>query len=117
MSDNEKTRTITLFDRRPVKIREAEWPVIARASDHDNQYEFQANRRWNLRVRQHADGRAIVYGTYDTAFQHEANRAGGELLEAGEDVAATVARVAKRLGFADHIAEACVADLPAEDLS
>ena len=46
--------TIPLTERRPI------W---------DNQYEFQANRTSLLRVRQHADGRAI-YGVYATNFQN-----------------------------------------------
>jgi hypothetical protein len=35
----------------------------------DNEYECQANRTRLLRVRQHADGRAI-YGVYATNFQN-----------------------------------------------
>ena len=70
-------RTITLTDRPPVKIDEDTWPVIARAKDseHDGQVECQANRRtvWAMHVRQHKDGRTIVYATYsyDSQYQHE----------------------------------------------
>ena len=35
----------------------------------NNEYEFQANRTWLLRVRRHADGRAI-HGVYATNFQN-----------------------------------------------
>jgi hypothetical protein len=45
---------VTLNGRRPI------W---------DNEYECQATRTWLLRVRQHADGRAI-YGVYATNFQN-----------------------------------------------
>ena len=63
-----KTRTITLTHRRPVKIDEEEWPILASASDdgHDGQYACQANRKWwsSIHVRQHADGRTLIYGRY-----------------------------------------------------
>lgn len=100
-----KTRTITLTGRRPVKIVEDEWPQIADGTekDWDNTYEFQANRTWkaDIRVRQHTDGRSIVYGhfDYDTAFQGKSGflcRA-GELLDAGDDVAIAIDRVAQEL--------------------
>lgn len=127
-----KTRTITLTGRAPVKIVEAEWPVIAQGSyrDHDGQVECQANRTWKIefRVRKHADGRAIVYATYDhdTHFQNEAcetNRV-GVMIAAGDDIPAAISQVSAQLHLrvADDTqrrninrAEAdCVADLPAE---
>jgi len=137
MSDTATTkkRTITLTDRPPVRIDEASWPVIAHGSysDHDNQYEFQANRTWkaNIRVRQHADGRAIVYGTYDysTAFQadRDITAKAGVLVDAGADLVRAIRQVGASLttataeqNAAEHIAECvreCIANLPAEDLS
>lgn len=137
MTDNTKTRIITLTGRAPVRIREDEWPVIASGSyrDHDNQYEFQANRKWkcDIRVRQHADGRAIVYGVYEyeTQFQHERNfvaRAGVLLLDGASGIASGISEVASTLAaaaeeagheFRSHISAAmreCIADLPAVEL-
>ena len=137
MSDQEsKTRTITLTGRAPVRIREDEWPVIASGSykDWDNQYEFQANRVWkvSIRVRQHPDGRAIVYGVYDydTAFQGERGfRARAGVLLDGASVSAripdAVSEVASTLNAAAYdaghyfrayisaVERECVADLPA----
>lgn len=40
-----KTRIITLTDRPPVKIVDAEWPIIASAGGHDGAVECQANLR------------------------------------------------------------------------
>ena len=131
-----KTRTITLTDRAPVKIQDDEWPVIAHGSysDFDNGYEFQANRTWKLsiRVRRHADGRAIVYGVYDysTAFQGERGFAAraGKLLSAGDDIVGAIRTVGRTIAeeaegagheFGAHVAVAvreCIADLPAEPI-
>lgn len=126
-----RTITITLTDRRPVRIAEESWPVLAKASDsgHDNKYECQANRTWKwfLCVRQHADGRAIVYATYSysTAWQNESDQSAkhGELLLAGcttDDIVAAIHRVADRMPGDDRwsrLADDCIADLPAEELA
>jgi hypothetical protein len=44
-------------------------PLTGQRPIWDNEYEFQADRTWLLRVRRHADGRAI-YGVYATNFQN-----------------------------------------------
>lgn len=145
MSTSEtKTRTITLTNRPPVRIREDQWPVIAHGSysDHDNQYEFQANRKWkaDIRVRQHEDGRVIVYGVYDydTAFQNESGITvkAGEVIEPGADVVAAIREVGDTMiaevgdtmiaatdeaghDFRRHILAAvrdCISELPAVEL-
>lgn len=130
-----KKRTITLTGRPPIKITDEQWPAIASArwNDCDNQYEFQANRKWNawVKVRQHADGRTIVYGgyDYDTAIQHEANQQYRDgifldtppvdsvaICDAIADVTATLGtRSQQNDHFADICAE-CIADLPAVEL-
>src|SRR5271168_80256 len=56
------TITITMSERRPLKIEPELWPVIAEADWHNGQYECQANTIRRIRVRQHVDGRRIVYG-------------------------------------------------------
>jgi hypothetical protein len=130
-----KTRTITLTARPPVTIDEDHWPVIASSGwgDYDNQYEFQANRRADagLKVRRHADGRTIVYGTYRyrTQFQGEDDvyAAAGSLLGDDSDVAAAIATTTDQLSSYDSLpenwqpdwrllADECIADLPAERL-
>jgi hypothetical protein len=132
MTTENKTRTITLSGRPPVKIKEDDWPVIAHGSwsDHDNQYEFQANRKWNLdiRVRQHEDGRAIVYGIYshETHFQNESDAyyKEGVLLDAdAEDIAGAIDRVGDLLMLrgveAEHVKDVVaetISELPAEEI-
>lgn len=129
------TRTITLTDRPPVTINEEAWPLIATATakDWDNTHECQANRlaKVGLYVRQHSDGRAIVYATYTYTSQYQGENGvsarHGELLPAGSDMNAicrAIKNVASRMPEAQMIeqdwqslADECIADLPAEELT
>jgi hypothetical protein len=108
--------TISLTDRPPVRIDKAKWGIIASAKDYDNEHEFQANRKWTLIVREHDDGRAIVYGIYDTHYATENNRRGGVLVEKGGDVAAAIKAVGAKLDFSEDLIQTCIADLPAEEI-
>jgi hypothetical protein len=113
-----KYRTITLTDHAPVRVREDHWPIIASARSHDGQVECQANRRWYLTVRQHEDGRTIVYGHYSSAFSNERDLYAGELLDAttdGDAIVSAIRSVGGRCGC-DELIDECIADLPAIDL-
>ena len=123
----DKTRTITLTDRPPVRIREDEWPVIAVAtgdsygsgdpSRHDQALREGQCDTYSLRVRQHADGRAIVYGVLDAgAWTGAEDHRDGELCEAGADLAAALRRVGGKCGLPDSVIRDAIADLPPEDL-
>ena len=114
MSD---TLTITLTETRPVQIVKDDWPIVARAKDWDNEHEFQANRTWRLTVRQHEDGRCIVYGVHTTQFQNESDRRGGVIVDSLDEAANAISEVGEHLGFSQELIEACVADLPAVRLS
>jgi len=128
-SEEPKLRTITLTGRPPVTIREDDWPVIAVARDDswqrggDSARYDQAKAQgeldtWSIRVRQHADGRAIVYAILDgaTAWTRTEDRRGGEILGAGSDLAAAISRVGRDVGIPDATIRDCIADLPAEIL-
>lgn len=123
-----KTRTITLTGRPPVTIREDQWPDLAYASyehgvdRHTNQWD--RRREAFVRVRQHADGRAIVYARYDytTRWQgeHDETRRAGVLLPIGattEQIIAAIHQVWASLdvdpGGDERIVQECIADLPA----
>jgi hypothetical protein len=135
--------TITLTGRAPVTVDKDAWPIIAEASDHlyDGQYDFQANchTRAKLIVRQHADGRAVVYGIYSStsSFQGARNaeaRRGWLLggVDADTNIPKTIGVVAREMdearrnsGVEDLFIEAspftrlaaeCIADLPAEEI-
>lgn len=141
-----KKLTITLTDRPPVKIVEADWPIIAESSwgDHDGQVECQANRKWSawLKARQHDDGRTIVYGhyCYTTNWQNEASASyrdgqmitpsaedypeaarkdhwtGARIVSAIHEVGGRLAERSKHECWTDLMAE-IIADLPADELS
>jgi len=119
-SDDKKTRTITLTNRPPVEIDEDAWPVIASGSWWDSKIERDWNRRYSLKVRQHSDGRTIVYGTYQTRWEGERDARAGRLLQradllAGvEDIVDAIRGVAADLGAPDVLVRETIADLPAE---
>jgi len=147
MTEQNPYLTITLTGARPVKILKADWPVIAEATERrwEGQYEFQSftKSKMSLRVRQHADGRAIVYGAYDhedAGSQRGRTIRGGIKLAAGgflehpddlpqadgrdlPDAIASVARdLAERIGE-EHfgldmveLGHECVANLPAVEV-
>lgn len=124
-----ETLTITLTGRAPVKIRKAEWPIVATAYDQDNPGN-DPTRTSRLTIRQHADGRAIVYAVFATAFEHEEDRRRGALLAPGDDLGAAAHAVASDMVPDDRhaderaaeyaawhdLAELVLADLPAETI-
>lgn len=124
---------ITMSERRPITIVKADWPLIARADRHDGAVECQANHEWTIRVRQHADGRRIVYG-WLTAGNGGVpmgwrGAEGGFLVSpprqlyglersSSPDEDETI-RAIRRVGGIigdDVLAAECIADLPAEEL-
>ena len=119
MTDQE-TRKITLTNRAPVMIVEADWPTVAEANDRPGSF-INGTPRPNyecdhlvLKVRQHADGRALVYGVIDAAdgWTQTEDWRGGEVLPAGSDLAAAIRRVGEH--FPAYMVRSCIADLPAE---
>lgn len=115
------TMTVTMSERRPLKIKKSEWPLIARADWHDGQYDFQANTKRRIVVREHADGRRIVYGLQEAGNggQHLGTRnpAGGFMIPAGDEDGTI--RAIRRVGGIiddDGLADECIADLPAETI-
>jgi hypothetical protein len=127
-----KTRTITLTGRRPVTIDEAEWPVIAKASGDNwtggadwalhNQASDQGQLdEFTLRVREHADGRGIVYGTYSEGWHsdHDGLTHAGYIVQPGSvplTVEAAIQQTGTDLGVPAQLVADCIADLPAERL-
>lgn len=90
-------RTVALTGRRPVRIIEAEVRGDSWRGDAGDQYA--ASHRGEMAIRRHADGRALVYGSLYAGDPGESWR-GGELLDAGADVAAARRRGRRAAGRA-----------------
>lgn len=118
-------RTITLTGRAPVTIEEGNWPVIAKAVDdsygsHDYSRYQQAKAQgeldeYSIRVRQHKDGRAIVYAVFEaaSAWTGSEDRKGGELIDKDDSIPAAILRVGLDCNIPDKVIRQCIADLPA----
>jgi len=126
-TEEKKKITITMSERRPITIVVDEWPQIAYGEDYSGQYDFQAFDGAWIRVRQHDDGRAIVYGyagDWNGGGRPERrNVSAGFLLDKGDDLARAVRRVEGILAgcsmagdYAEGAAERCIGDLPAEEI-
>ena len=125
---------ITMSERRPLTIVKADWPLIAHADRHDGAVKVQANHEWTIRVREHADGRRLVYGWLTSGNGGVPagwrGAEGGFLVSPlpGPDVDGKrvgvpdedeTIRAIRRVGGIiddDTLADECIADLPAEDL-
>ena len=126
-----KRITITMSERAPLSIVEDDWPLIASAEWFNGQHECQANTIRRIKVRQHADGRRLVYGFQRAGnggqFAGTRNPAGGfligprtdteprELSSGDDETIRAIRRVGGILGDDDLAAE-CIADLPAEEI-
>lgn len=131
-----KTRTITLTDRPPVTIREDAWPIIATGSIDGSNFDPATpnpeTECWDdtIRVRQHADGRALVYGVsrYEREYgSGDYHHRAGELLTDATQIVAAIRRVGSTLrdmvgagavtpGAIRRAEDECIADLPAVEL-
>jgi len=111
--------TISMSETSPVRIDPAAWPIVAEADRHDGQVRCQATNEWWLAVREHADGRRIVYGCHVAGdggqYAGFRPRHAGWLLDAGADVARAIRRVAGVIGD-EQLAAECIAALPAQDI-
>ena len=106
--------TVTLSGRPPVRIQKDRWPVIARAKRSHGEFADQAS--CHLIVRQHQDGRTLVYGVLDSPSQEDQSHRAGCLLQAGADICKAIWEVSGDLGLDPKMAQACISSLPAEDL-
>lgn len=140
-----KTRTITMTGRRPVKIKDDEWPVLARGSgDSYGGGDYACHQQalaqgecdtYILRVRQHADGRTLVYGIVDAAAAAWGSPAGGESYRGGmlldppagavvdpiagvvwDGIVRAIEEVGRECGIPYSVVRECIAGLPAQEI-
>lgn len=130
MADEQIRVTITLTNRRPVRVDPAEWPTTARA-DFDRESSDMVERG-SLAVRQHRDGRAIVIGLYQlfSTLRSDVDVKAGELVipsftgNHDSEIIAAIHRVhrtiSERIGTSidrwDPLADECIASFEPEDL-
>jgi hypothetical protein len=111
--------TIIMTERAPLSLDPETWPVVASAKDWDGEHEFQASRKYAVAVRRHADGRSVVFGSYQSDYAGARGSAGGFLVPAGDASGVETARAIRRVaGIIQRpkIADLCIADLPAEQI-
>lgn len=136
-----KTVTVNMSDRAPIKVDAEAWPKIACADWYSGAIECQANEVAYIRVREHRDGRRIVYGDRDRgpggqyagyrgahagylveAVPAEGMRQpddGGPVVSTQPDDTGTVRAIRRVAGVIDKtdLADECIADLPAQEFS
>jgi hypothetical protein len=139
-TETKKKIAVTMSERSPLKLDPELWPRIARVGRHDGAVACQANTEWYICVREHADGRRVVYGgkIAGNGGQYAGFRdsRGGYLIEAirdekrppreveglvtyvhpdEEETIRAIRRVAGIIGD-DQLGDECIGDLPAEEL-
>jgi hypothetical protein len=115
--------TIEMSETRPITITTENWPVIARAEWYSGEHECQANEIAWIRIRQHDDGRMIVYGHRGAGpggmpVSYERSWAGW-LLPIGtseHEFLRTIRRVGGALEMM-RLADQAIADLPANEVA
>lgn len=124
---------ITLTDRPPVSIDKEAWPKIAAASgDSYGGSDYARHQqalgqgecdKFFITVRQHADGRTLVYGKLNAADAAWGAPAGGEDWAGGylvgkdnEDIVEAIKKIGHESRIPGYIVRDCIADLPAEEL-
>lgn len=134
-NSNETPKRITVYltNRNPVSITNEEWPVLARGTgdsycvgNYDGARYEQARcngeiDEYKLIVRQHADGRTLVYGILDAASAWTGNESvrGGVLLESrpsNNALFATIDEVGHELGLPERVIRDCFEGFKPEEL-
>lgn len=121
---NKKMIKVLMSERAPVKIDPDEWPILAEACDYTGSHEVQANEKWFIKVREHEDGRRIVYGQNfrgpgGMPIEWKGAYAGFLIDPKKVDVSAETVRAIRRVAglIGNHdLGSECVADLPVEPL-
>ncbi len=143
MTTEKKTIKVTMSERAPLNIDPEVWQLIAEAHWFNGEHEFQANYVRRIFVREHDDGRRLVYGFHtsgnggapigfrgarggflidaverdESAFAR-ASDGDVEIVSSHADEAGTVRAIRRVAGIIgdDGLGDECVADLPAQEL-
>lgn len=95
-------KTITLTQQNPVAIETDDWQIVSSTSDNDS-YEGGVSK-WFLAVRQHQDGRGIVYATYSRqdAGLRPISHKRGIIISPEQDIANAIYKVAGQMQECRH---------------
>ena len=141
MTTTEKKKiAVTMSERSPLKLDPELWPRIARVERHDGAVACQANTEWYICVREHADGRRVVYGgkiagnggqyagfreqrggylvdnVRDESRPRDIEGEGISYMHPDEDETIRAIRRVAGIIDDDQLGAECIADLPAEEL-
>ena len=125
-------RIIKMTARAPLRFNVDEWPILAYADD-DSRDDLRPGSRYHARqrgqadlyflmVRQHADGRSLIYGQLKAAFPQFEQPAEGESFHAGylvrkpSETISTIERVGDECRLPAYLIRDCISRLPPEDL-
>lgn len=129
--NTEKEIVVQLSGQKRIIIRPSEWKIIARAygnsySGNDVVIERQARLNdqldeYHLVVREHADGRALVYAIFNAGCVNgNTSHAGGRIITLGKERDYQITRwirdVGNEIGIPSHIIRACLGTLNPEKL-
>jgi hypothetical protein len=104
---------INMSDSGPVLIDTDQWPLVAKAVDFDGQFQSQANRVWEIRVRQKGE-EVLVYGWKKSQWQGERDTYAGVRADLSGVVNA-IRVVGDEIGN-DDVAKAAMRELPALEI-
>ena len=117
-----KTLTIIMSETVPVKIDPDQWAVIASVETWNGEHKCQANHLRTIKVREHTDGRRLVYGVLESGNGGVPigwrGASAGFLFDAdaeSTDIIRAIRRVAGVIGD-DRLGDECIAELPAVEL-
>lgn len=130
-----KKITIKMSETTPVSVDPAQWPIIAEVDTCDSAIACQANTEWAIKVREHDDGRRLVYGWEcsgnggqyagyrgkDAGYLIEAASVQGDGPRAGKrypDDAATIRAIRRVAGVIgdEQLGAECIGELPAQEI-
>ena len=124
---------IKMTARAPLRFKADDWPVLAYA-DGDSRNDLRPGPRNDARqrgqadlyfllVRQHADGRSLIYGQLKAAYARYEQPAGGESFHAGylvprpSEIISAIECVGDECRLPAYLVRDCISNLPPEDPS
>jgi hypothetical protein len=121
MSSQNPKLTITLTGRAPISITKTEWPILAIGKIFDGPKEDESKNIRCTTVREHEDGRVIVYSWWKSKETGIPWTRGGIITErpvSDEEIVQYIKDVTRNVLSEEHmdVAERCIANMPPEEV-